>query len=454
MHTLEQLRAGELLGSKRLDLSCGLTEFPREIFDLADSLEILNLSGNSLSSLPDDLGRLHQLRILFCSDNQFTSVPEALGQCTELSMVGFKANRIRTLPAAALPAKLRWLILTDNELEALPAEIGNCTHLQKLMLAGNRLTQLPETMAACTSLELLRIAANHFTALPAWLLQLPRLSWLAYAGKPFADAQEAAVVAQHPIGSISWDQLTLQQQLGEGASGVIYQARWQRKTEMQEVAVKLFKGAVTSDGLPHSEMAACISAGQHPNLIAVEGKISGHPTQAEGLMLELIDPAFRNLAGPPSFDTCTRDVYAPGTTFNPFTALRIAHGIATAAAHLHRQGILHGDLYAHNILVTETGESLLGDFGAACFFNTNDTEVAPGLQRLEVRAFGCLLEELLERCGSSGESDEVLTQMQKLQRRCVHPNLKARPSFPEIEQQLAALQNIGNEVHTEGHNVG
>ena len=69
---LEQLKSGLLAGIQRLDLSCGLTEFPREIFDLADSLEILNLSGNALTSLPDDLSRLHKLRIIFCSDNLFT----------------------------------------------------------------------------------------------------------------------------------------------------------------------------------------------------------------------------------------------------------------------------------------------------------------------------------------------------------------------------------------------
>lgn len=78
MDTLAQLRAGQLAGIKRLDLSCGLTEFPREIFDLADSLEILNLSGNALSSLPEDLHRLTRLRILFCSDNRFSEVPLSL----------------------------------------------------------------------------------------------------------------------------------------------------------------------------------------------------------------------------------------------------------------------------------------------------------------------------------------------------------------------------------------
>ena len=107
MDTLSLLRSGKLAGIKRLDLSCGLTHFPDEIYDLAESLEILNLSGNALSSLPDDLPRLSRLRVIFCSDNKFTGVPEVLGQCTNLEMAGFKANQIRRLPAESLPAALR-----------------------------------------------------------------------------------------------------------------------------------------------------------------------------------------------------------------------------------------------------------------------------------------------------------------------------------------------------------
>ena len=95
MHSLEDLRAGKLAGSRRLKLACGLEAFPPEIFDLADTLEVLDLSGNALSSLPDDLSRLHKLRILFCSDNRFTVLPEVLGCCPRLDMVGFKANRIQ-----------------------------------------------------------------------------------------------------------------------------------------------------------------------------------------------------------------------------------------------------------------------------------------------------------------------------------------------------------------------
>ncbi len=441
MNIAAQITAARLAGNKRLNLSCGLKEFPVEIFDLADSLEILDLSGNDLFSLPDDFSRLHKLRILFCSDNQFTRLPEVLGQCPQLSMVGFKANKIRSVPAAALGKSLRWLILTDNRISELPAELGRCTQLQKLMLAGNQLQALPEELAACTQLELLRIAANRFTVLPEWLFALPRLSWLAYAGNPYCEIVESSALAQNPIASIHWHHLDLQHKLGEGASGVIHQAKWQRTPQRKiDVAVKLFKGALTSDGLPHSEKAACISAGAHPNLIAVHGKINDHPTDSKGLIMSLVNPSFRNLAKPPSLDSCTRDIYAAETRFTLNTVLRIAHGIASAARHLHAQGIMHGDLYAHNILHNGEGDCLLGDFGAASFLSPQNQPHALALQRIEVRAFGCLLEELLERCEVASEAQDTLKTLMALQVNCIQDNSTARPLFTEILPVLAGLQ--------------
>lgn len=436
MNTLEQLRAGALAGSRRLNLSCGLRVFPPEIFELAETLEILDLSGNALSSLPDDLPRLGKLRIVFGSNNQFTELPEVLGQCPQLSMVGFRANRIRAVPAAALPPALRWLVLTDNQIAALPAEMGQCTELQKLMLSGNQLQHLPPEMAACTRLELLRIAANRFASLPGWLLGLPRLSWLAYAGNPLSEASEAAARASAPLARIAWSSLQMQHTLGEGASGVIHQAAWQRGERSQPVAVKLFKGALTSDGLPRHEMDACISAGAHPNLIAVHGEISDHPAGASGMVMALIDAGFRSLAEPPSLASCTRDIYAADTGFTLGAALRLALGIASAARQLHARGILHGDLYAHNILHRDDGQALLGDFGAASFLAPGDAPLAQALQRLEVRAFSCLLEELLARCTAPAGSQAMLRTLAGLQARCAQESTAARPLFLEIVQQL------------------
>ncbi|MEG2911684.1 MAG: leucine-rich repeat-containing protein kinase family protein [Pseudomonas sp.] len=437
MHTLAQLRAGELSGITRLDLSCGLTEFPAEIFDLADTLEILNLSGNALSCLPDDLHRLTRLRVLFCSDNQFTALPACLGQCTALTMIGFKANRIADVPGAALPPLLRWLILTDNCIDTLPSELGERAHLQKLMLAGNRLQSLPSSLTNCHRLELLRIAANQLTELPHWLLTLPSLTWLAYAGNPLETEADAAALEATP--QIDWSALRLEQQLGEGASGVISRATWQRADgAVTPVAVKLYKGEMTSDGSPLHEMNACITAGLHPNLIRIEGRIHGHPDGQQGLVMQLIDPSFANLAGLPSLASCSRDVYADDRRFSAQVALRIAMGIASAAEHLHQQGITHGDLYGHNILLNDQGDCLLGDFGAASFHSTTDSMETRALQRIEVRAFGVLLEELLARI-DSGLSNERREVLEELARRCSQADVLGRPGFSEVIEVLQQL---------------
>ncbi|MBS1159408.1 MAG: serine/threonine protein kinase [Proteobacteria bacterium] len=434
LNTLQQLRNGELAGARRLQLACGLTEFPHEIFTLADSLEILDLSGNALTALPDDLPRLHRLRVIFCSGNPFAELPAVLGRCPQLEMLGFKSCRIESVPAAALPEKLRWLILTDNQVAELPPEIGQCTRLQKLMLAGNRLTALPAELAECRNLELLRIAANQLTVLPDWLFSLPRLSWLAYAGNPFC--AKLPIVAVEPI---DWAQLTLGEKLGEGASGIIHRAEWQADEASKPVAVKLFKGTLTSDGLPQSEMHACLAAGEHPNLIPVLGRVAEHPGEVDGLVMALIGHGFKNLAGPPSLDSCTRDIYAADAAFSLDAALRLAHGIAAAARHLHAQGITHGDLYAHNILHLADGAALLGDFGAASPVDQDDAAQALALERIEVRAFGCLLEELLARCRPVGNGAETIQMLADLQVRCAAEILERRPLFTEIVAALAQI---------------
>jgi Protein tyrosine and serine/threonine kinase/Leucine rich repeat len=449
IETLNLLRSGQLVAPKRLAIACKLTQFPSEILDLADSLEILDLSNNALKSLPNDFGRLRNLKAVFFANNQFEEIPEVLAQCPQLNIIGFKSNQIQRMSEAALPAILRWLILTQNQLEQLPKAIGNLSQLQKLMLAGNRLSSLPDEMENCQNLELIRLSVNRLTELPPWLFSLPRLSWLAYASNPFCEDSEGAgrnLGAKRSLPSIDWADLALEHTLGEGASGVISKARWQvTPIKAQGVAIKVFKGEITSDGLPTDEMQACVAAGPHSNLVNVLGKVENHPEKKAGLVLSLIPPDYQNLGGPPNLDTCTRDTYAPDTTFSLPSVVRIAIGIAKAAAHLHGQGIMHGDLYAHNILVNDGGESLLGDFGAASVYKSFDVARGQGLERIEVRAFGCLLEDLLDRCNGEDlmASLGVIGQLRQLQNDCMQPMPALRPLFVMI---CARLGSLGGEV--------
>ena len=108
-------------------------------------------------------------------------------------------------------------------------------------------------------------------------------------------------------------------------------------------------------------------------------------------------------------------------------------------AHLHKRGIIHGDLYAHNILFNDVGESILGDFGAASFLShivdEASREKKEALKRLESRAFGCLLEDLLNRCLIDKNKEEdvsIIKQLRNLQTDCLSLKSQERPSFKEI----------------------
>jgi Protein kinase domain/Leucine rich repeat len=433
LNTLQDLQSGKLGGTRRLKLSCGLTDFPAEILGLADTLEILDLSGNKLSQLPPAFSKLKKLKILFLSENNFHVLPEVLSECTQLDIVGFKTNHISHISENSIPSSLRWLILTNNQIEHLPQSIGKCTRLQKVMLAGNRLKVLPEEMQACTNIELLRISANQIVQFPEWLLTFPRLSWLAFAGNVF---NETIPVDNH-LSDIAWEELQVKEILGQGASGVIYKSHWNKDT-LKEVAVKLFKGEITSDGLPADEMKACIAAGKHPHLASVLGKIKNHPDQKQGLVLELVPSDFKILGGPPDFETCTRDTFADAITFSTDFILQVAKGISDAANQLHQNEIMHGDLYAHNILVNTRAHALLSDFGAATFYGKNKPS-ARALQQIEVRAFGCLLDDLLTRVSIHEQGGRVAVALSQLRQHCMADQIEHRPDFRTIQNSFKEI---------------
>ena len=427
--TLDRLPGGELAGATRLDLSCGLTRLPKEVFELADTLEVLNLSGNRLIDLPPDMARLKKLKIVFGSNNLFEHLPESLGECPSLEVVGFKATRIRHVPAEALPPKLRWLILTDNAVERLPGALGERPALQKLMLAGNLLKTLPEGLADAQRLELLRISANDFEALPPWLTRLPRLAWLALAGNPLS--WPAASPA--PLPRVDWSCLQLGELLGEGASGHIYRVQ---ASGFSPLALKLFKGEVTSDGLPEHEIAGSLAAGPHTALCTPVAELQGHPDGTRGILLPLLPPTLTPLAGPPSMDSCTRDVYAPGFEIDADAAWALARRMLAGLGHLHGRGVMHGDFYAHNILWdVASGHATLSDMGAACVMPSNQPALTRDLLALEVRAFGILLEELVARVPDAQGDSRPVTALKAAAQQCLALNPAERPELASLAAQ-------------------
>ncbi|TDO97904.1 leucine-rich repeat-containing protein kinase family protein [Marinomonas balearica] len=391
MHTLEQLKNGDLAGITRLQLSDNLKTFPKEIYYLSDSLEILDLSSNQLDDLPLDFAEsLPNLKIFFASNNAFKHVPSVLGQCKKLEMVGFKHNQINRVPEDCFPVKLRWLILTDNQIETLPHSIGQCSRLEKLALAGNMLKSLPDSMRYLYNLGLIRISANRLNDFPDVLLSLPKLAWMAFSGNPFCPERQPHL--DFPL--VNAQDLELMDVLGNGASGIISRAQFLSPDAAfsGNVAVKVFRGDVTSDGYPEDELDACLSVGHHSNLVSALAYIDEEAMSA--LVMTLIPLEYKNLGQPPSLQTCTRDTFTQGQSFTASEAKHLISQMESLVAHFEEKEVSHGDLYAHNVLVNPDGHLLFGDFGAASKYDNLLPHQKEGIRTIERRALSYFIEDM------------------------------------------------------------
>jgi hypothetical protein len=416
--------------SKKLTIR-GAREFPPEVFRHAQDIEILDMSGGQLHSLPFELERLGMLRIAFFSDNPLGEVPPALAGCERLEMVGLKSCGIARFDEDVLPPGLRGLILTDNNLTTLPKSIGNLASLQKLMIAGNSLRSLPQEMAHCHNLEILRMSVNEFTSVPEWLWSLPRLAWYSDAGNPLA--YEPAVAADLPM--IHWTGLEVQEELGRSAKNIVYKAI--DKVTGKGVAVKLFGQVVSTDGLAKDELRANLASGNHPGLIPLLGTVAGAPGNQDGLVMELMPPEYTALGQPPDFKTLTRDVFTPEQMFTARNVIAMVSDLANTLQYLQDRGIMHGDIYAHNILTAPSLRPMLSDFGCASLY---DRRIDKGRREsIDVRGFGYLLDDLLRHVKSADvDADRALKGLMALRDDCLNLIPAERPNFAAIARALSS----------------
>ena len=112
------------------------------------------------------------------------------------------------------------------------------------------------------------------------------------------------------------------------------------------------------------------------------------------------------LAQPPSLASCSRDHYPQPGRWTLLEAVQIARATASVLSHLHARGLMHGDFYAHNLMWAPGQPVMLGDFGAATPFDVADTRLAQACRRIDQRAWGCLVDELLQHL----PTDQALRQ--------------------------------------------
>lgn len=147
-----------------------LSSLPPSLFSLVPNLETLNLSGNMLSDgLPVTLPSLKNLRELALSMNRFTTIPEPVFYLSSsLSTLELPSNELTEIsPKISLLVSLTRLDVSSNHITSLPDEIGTLTNLVYLRARANKISTVTPLLGQLTNLITLDLRQNEIEELDA-----------------------------------------------------------------------------------------------------------------------------------------------------------------------------------------------------------------------------------------------------------------------------------------------
>jgi hypothetical protein len=367
---------------------CGLTSVPAHIDWCAlKSLKLVDMSQNLLESIPLKLACASTIRIFFISDNpRLTQVPVVVRQLPGLEIYAQRSSGLRHIAAADFPFSLAWLILTGNLITSLP-DLASLP-IRKLMVSHNRLASVGTLPSG---LEMLSIANNQLRSLPE-SVRTSRASWVVLSSNPLLEEG----VLRLSVPELTLDDYPRLRTLATNQEKHVILS----SVSGRPVAIKFF-GAMDSSGLPQHEVQMCGMIGDgHRRIINTLG-VQLNRARRPAVALEYLDAqaGWAPMGDRPTFDSVTRGTFGPQhSRFSPAEILHVGMLIGEALAELHSLGVVHGDVYAHNVMaraqrsLTTRAEIKLGDFGTAMRITP---ALGPRMRAWDMRAFALLLDDLL-----------------------------------------------------------
>ena len=122
---------------------------------------------NQLSSIPKEVGAMHNVRFFYAENNPLSHLPDAFTKMKALEGIYFGHCRFTQIPPFVFTmTKLKKLQFSGNQITELPEAIGNLTELRHFNVSDNRIISIPESMAKLTKLRVCDLSDNRFTLLP------------------------------------------------------------------------------------------------------------------------------------------------------------------------------------------------------------------------------------------------------------------------------------------------
>jgi serine/threonine protein kinase len=169
----------------------------------------------------------------------------------------------------------------------------------------------------------------------------------------------------------------LESEVSRGGQGIVFRAR-QPGTNRTVAIKRLLAGSFSTASMRHRfereiEATAALS---HPNIVTVYGMdvVDGQPIFA----MEWVDgvPATVWAAGVRTGEPEAQKALYAGPCRDPEETLELFLRISDAVQHAHARGILHRDLKPSNVLVDDSGQPHVLDFGLAKRFDDQGEEAA------------------------------------------------------------------------------
>ncbi|WP_392533729.1 leucine-rich repeat protein [Nostoc sp. C117] len=197
-------------GWRELDLSGQeLTELPVEIgklqqleslilgkqvegYEYVGGRYLQKVSGNNLKTLPLELLGLPNLRKLDISGNPLESIPDVVTQVLHLEELILIRVELTEIPdVIAKLTNLTQLHLSVNQITQIPEAIAKLTNLNLLFLYNNQITQIPEAIANLTNLTNFDLSDNQITQIPEAIANLTNLTRLNLSRNQITQIPEA-----------------------------------------------------------------------------------------------------------------------------------------------------------------------------------------------------------------------------------------------------------------------